>query len=391
VPPADLIFLDANAGIPARPEVLETFLRVAREFPANPASLHTPGRRAQGVLEDAREQVAALLGRRPREVVFTSGATEGCNLALLGAARARRRLEGEPCPLVASRAEHPAVLGPLRLLQQEGHPLRLVPLDRHARVPVAALQEAAGELAPGVLALQWANNETGAIQDLPAALPLARGGWHLHCDAAQGVGKVPWPESLAGFHTVAFSGHKFGAPKGFGVLVVAEEALLDPPFAGGGQQRGLRPGTESPAGAAALAHALELAFREQEAFARRARAATRLLLEELRAGIPGLGENHPPEEAARLPNTLNLRLPGVDGRALLPACDAEGLAVASGSACASGSALPSPVLLACGLAQDDARTSLRLSLGPEVGGGLVREAARRLLRLHARLYELANR
>lgn len=363
-------------------------MRVTRECPGNPASLHQLGRRAQAVVENARDHAAALLRCRPREILFTSGATEGNNLALLGAARGLRRLHGAPPQLVASRAEHPSVLGPLRVLQQEGHPLSLAPLGPTARVEAPALLAAAGPAA--IVALQWANNETGAVQpigELAARLPA---GAHFHCDGVQGFGKLALDPGLLAAHTLVLSGHKFGAPKGTGLLRVRDEAFLEPVLTGGGQQRNLRPGTESPAAAAALVVALELALREQERFAAETAQACRALWERLRAARPDVVLNGPGLSEARLPNTLSLTFPGVDGRALLLACDAGGLAVSSGAACSSGSAQPSDVLLACGLPEKLARSTLRVSFGWGQGESAGAAAAERLMAALRPLYELAN-
>lgn len=385
------LYLDSNASAPVHPAVLETYVRVAREAPANPASLHRAGRRAQGVLEESRERIARLLRSQPREILFTGGATEANNLALLGAARAAARLHGRPCVLIASRAEHPAVLSPLRRLQQEGHPLHLVPLDPSARVRFEDLSAAIEEARPGVVALQWANNETGAVQPIRALAESLGSEVHFHCDAVQGFGKLPWDEGLEQAQTLALSGHKFRAPKGVGVLRVREDAFLDPVLTGGGQQRNLRPGTENAAAAAACAHALELAFDAQAEFAQETQAACTALLRRLRELLPELQCNHPDDQALRLPNTLNVSFSGIDGRALLPACDVAGLSVSSGAACSSGSAQPSAVLLACGVHEDLARASLRITFGWGQNETTGVEAANRIAVLVKRLYKHAKR
>jgi len=343
------------------------------------------------VLEDARDRVAAALRCTAREVVFTSGATEANNLALFGTARALRRMHGALPRLIASAAEHPAVLAPLRLLQNEGFPLRLVPVDACARADTAAMEEEARGAAAALVALQWANNETGAVQDVARAGALAGTGAHVHMDAVQGFGKLPWSDALESAGTFTVSGHKIGAPKGIGALRVADGVALDPILVGGGQQRGRRAGTEPPALASAFACALELALAEQPAFAARARAHCELFLAAVRASGLRFSANQPAEEGSRLPNTLSLTLHGVDGRALLPACDAEGLDLASGAACSSGAALPSAVLLACGLPESLARATVRVSLGPSLAAAAVREAAERFVRAARRLYEVADR
>jgi cysteine desulfurase len=333
-----------------------------------------------------------LLRCAAREVVFCGTATEANNLAVLGAAAAMERLGGAKPQLIGSAAEHPAVLSPLRLLQQRGFPLRTLPLDANARVDTDALA-AALDGRPALLALQWANNETGAVQALPAALPDTT---HFHCDSVQGWGKLPWDDRLDQAHSLVFSGHKFGAPKGIAALRLRSDAVLDAVLAGGGQQGGVRPGTESPALAAAFAHAMELAAAERAEAAARWSAAARAFLEPVRAffaagGLPAdaaLQENHTDEG---LPNTLSLSFAGLDGRLLLPACDAEGLAVSSGSACSSGSALPSPVLRACGLDASLARATIRVGFGGRQGVREGGDAGLRLVAVLGRLYQVANR
>ncbi len=381
----EVLHLDYNAGAPPDEEALEVFLRTARALPGNPSSLHRLGRRARAVLEDAREEIGALLGTLPRELVFTSGATEANNLALLGVARAARSL-GTPLRLIASEAEHPSVLAPLRRLQQEGHPLELLPIGRDARVREEALAAALARPGPALLALQWAGNETGCLQPLGTAVAGLREDLHLHVDAVQGFGKLPLAPELEAASTWSLSGHKFGAPRGCGLLRVQEGVFLESLQAGGGQERGLRPGTECPAHAAALATALRRALERQEDFARETASAARALLQVLdREGVEYRSQHPPPGEG--LPNTLSLSFPGTDGRALLLACDAEGLAVSSGSACASGAAQPSAVLLAAGLSEAEARATLRISFGRPSGATLGEEAGRRLATILRRSYE----
>lgn len=352
--------------------------------------MHRAGRHAQAVLEQAREEVGALLRTGARNILFTSGATEANNLAILGAARAYRRVTGEALRLISSKAEHPAALAPLRLLQQEGFPLRLIPVAEGALIRAEDVLDAREDARASFTVLQWANNETGAVQPL-ARLAEMTGADHLwHCDAVQGFGKLPWDPALAQATTLSLSGHKFGAPKGIGVLRLQDAAMLDPIQVGGGQQRSLRSGTESPALAASLAHALRLACEEQSAHAEAWIAAKNGFLSVLEeSGVP-YAINHPQDERC-LSNTLNLRFAGLDGRLLVPACDADGLEISAGSACSSGAALPSPVLVASGLDPELARASLRVSLGPNSSLKSAKEAANRLAQVLGRLYEVAKR
>lgn len=381
--------LDANAGLGVRPEVLEAFVAVERDTRGNPAAIHRSGRHAQAVLENARGEVAELLGCAPREIVFTSGATESNNLAILGLARAMAQFHGEKPALVASRAEHPAALAPLKLLQHEGYSLELFAIDRHAAVNTAAMAELIAQRTHTVCVLQWANNETGVIQTLA---PVARAtnfehAWHV--DAAQGFGKLALDPLLQSATTLALSGHKFGAPKGIGVLRIAEGAMISPLQVGGGQQYNHRSGTESPALAASLAHALRLTLAEQKDFADRSRECCHRLMNHLLAANIPHSLNHHREASQSLPNTLNISFPGLDGRFLIPALDAEGIEASAGSACSSGAAQASPVLLAAGLDENTAMATCRFSFGPDFDLEQLDSLGQRLSRLLLHLYEVA--
>lgn len=362
---------------------------MTRDAGGNPSSIHRAGRHAQAVLENAREEVASILHASARDILFTSGATEANNLAIHGLSTAARRLVGKPITLIASRAEHPAALAPLRLLQQNGFPLRLVALDRHAMADVDAMLQHQQEDEFSLTVLQWANNETGAVQNIDALARSCNQNHLWHCDGVQGFGKLPLTNSLWSATTLALSGHKFGAPKGIGVLRLSEDAALDPIQVGGGQQRSLRSGTESPAMAASFAHALRLAVEEQSAFAARILLAREAFIVQIqKLELPFLS-NH--REEGGLPNTLNLSFPELDGRMLIPACDADGIEVSAGAACSSGAALPSSVLVAAGLDPEVARASIRISFGPELQPAEIQLAAKRLGKLLRRLYEVAKR
>lgn len=383
-------YLDANAGLPLRAEAAAEWHRVATQAAGNPASLHRAGRRAQGELERARESVAAQLHCASRELVFTSGATEACNLALLGMLRGRAALTGKKQNILASHAEHPAVLGPLRVLQQEGHRLKLMPIDANGRVPIDTLNAALAERPWDLLAMQWANNETGAVQPIDALADLLPSDTLWFCDSVQGFGKLPFDAALQRADSLVASGHKFQAPHGIGAWVLREHVFFEAPITGGGHQAGRRPGTESPELAAAFAVALQLAAQEQ---ADQAHAWLRSGAE-LQAAIlrefPDTTLHHP-ADGPRLANTYNFGFPGLDGRMLLPALDAEGLAVSAGSACSSGSPEPSAVLLAAGVSEELARASLRISFPPDWQATQARLATEALLHTLRRVYEVANR
>ncbi len=378
-----LIF-DANADTAIHPQVLEAWINVEQNHPGNPASLHREGRRAQGILEDARSRVARLLQCSAKEIVFTSGATEGNNLALLGMAYALAEQLGRPISIWSSLAEHPSVLGPLRMLQQKGHLLTLLSVGRGGEVSRAGWNAAAAKGTPDLIALQWANNETGIIQPLHFLHDYPD--TSFHCDAVQGFGKLPLQPDALRADALVLSGHKFCAPKGVGVLRISEMAPIHAVLGGGGQQNGMRPGTESPALATAFALALELALKEQKEYADNGHRCQKAFLNALQKKTTRFQENH---SKKGLPNTLNLTFSGIDGRMLLPACDAEGLGISAGSACSSGAPDPSPILQATGLSKEDSRSSVRISFGRKTKKEDAHEGGRRLGETVLRLYEIA--
>ncbi len=356
------VYLDHNSTSPLRPEVRARLIAVLDALGGNPSSLHAEGRRARGVLDQAREQVAAALGVHEEEVIFTSGGTESNNLALLGVLDAAPRARG----LVTSAIEHSSVLGAAREIAAGGRPLALVPVDGAGRIDPEALVSAARRTPPALVSIQAANNEVGTLQPLadlaarvaalPGPPPL------LHTDAVQALGRIPL--DLGGWDLASFSAHKLGGPVGVGVLWRRRGTALRPRTFGGAQEHELRPGTEDTAGIAAAALAIELAVREREDRARTTAALARELATDLARAIPALELLGPPLDAAdRLHNTLCVLVPGTDGKVLVTRLDLDGLAVSAGSACASGSLEPSHVLLAMGHDEARARAGLRLSLG----------------------------
>lgn len=351
-----MIYLDHNAITPMRPEAIAA-VRAALDAFGNPSSVHAAGRAARDLLDGARATVAAALGAKPAEIVFTSGATESAALALRGALAAapagRRRL-------VVTAVEHPCVLGLGRALESTGTPLTIVPVDRRGEVDPAAFRAALGPDVALACAMR-ANNETGVVLDVPALAAAARdAGAPFFCDAVQAAGKLPLDVRDLGADLVALTGQKFGGPRGAGVLWVAPGFPLAPIF-GGEQERGRRPGTENLPGIAGLAAALEAAVQTRPAEAPRLAALRDRLEAGLLATVPGARVNG--AGAPRLPGTLSITFPGCDAEALLMALDLEGLCASAGSACHSGSTRPSGVLLALGLSTPDARGTLRLSLG----------------------------
>ncbi|HEX6909192.1 MAG TPA: cysteine desulfurase family protein, partial [Longimicrobium sp.] len=349
------VYLDHAATTPLRPQAREAMLAVLGERWGNPSSVHRWGREARAALDDARARFAAVIGARPAEVVFTRGGTEADNLAVLG----RARVHGGP--VAVSAVEHKAVLSAAGGLGQR---MRILPVDAEGRVEVEAVAERLRGDAPALVSVMWANNEVGTVQPVAEIAALcAQAGAVFHADAVQALGKVPVRVDAVPVHLAAFSAHKLGGPRGTGALFVRRGTALDPMFFGGGQERGLRSGTEDVAGAVAFAVAAELAEAERES----AMARIAALRDRLQAGlcerVPGLRVNA--AGAQRLATHLNVRVPGADPEMLLLALDSEGVAASSGSACASGVVSASHVLRAMGLSDDEAGPSVRFSLGRE--------------------------
>jgi cysteine desulfurase len=362
------IYLDHNATTPVLPEAADAVRRAEAEAWGNPSSAHAAGRAARRVLENARERVAAALGAHPDEVTFTGGATEANNLAVFGLAA------GEPGRVVASHLEHPCVVEPVRRSEARGWAVEWWPADRRGVVAPAPLHPDTR-----LVCLMLANHETGAVQpvrDVARSLPP---GTALHCDAAQAVGKMAVNFRDLGATTMAASGHKFGGPKGVGVLVTRRGAALHPLLVGGHQQGGRRPGTEPVALAAGLAAALDHAVRNLDA-ARAKLAALRARLWGRLCEVAAPVVLNGPEVGAVdvVPSTLNVSFPGCRADLLLMALDLAGVACSAGSACSSGSLLPSPVLRAMGVPDEVLRSAVRFSFGPAVEFADVDEAAGRI-------------
>ncbi|GAB4180099.1 MAG: cysteine desulfurase family protein [Rhodocyclaceae bacterium] len=348
------VYLDHNATAPLDGRVLEAMLPYLRERFGNASSRHEYGRQARRALDAAREQVAEAVGAHPTEVVFTSGGSEANNLFLKGAARCLR-----PGALAISAIEHPSVREPARQLASRGWRLREVAVDAAGRVDPEAFGEALAAGA-GLASVMLANNETGVVQDVAALAARARKEKvPLHSDAVQALGRIPVDFRALGVSALTLSSHKIGGPQGAGALVVDKRIEIEPLIAGGGQERGLRSGTENVAAIAGFGMACELAAAAIEQEAQRLRG----LRERLELGLAGVGARLFGAAAPRLPNTVFFALPGIDGETLVAQLDRAGFACASGSACSSASPEPSHVLLAMGVAADAARGALRVSLG----------------------------
>lgn len=352
------VYLDNHASTAPDPEVLEVMQRVARDHFGNPAAGHAYGWAAAKVVEDAREQVAALIHASPREVIFTSGATEADNLAILGLAAAW----GEPGHLVTSAIEHAAVLAPVAWLEEHGWQVTRVGVDASGVVDPAVVAEAIGPRTRLVCCLA-AQNEIGTLQPTAALGRVCRErGVPLLCDGAQAVGRVPVDVTADGMALMAISAHKLHGPKGVGALFVRRREpriALEPRSFGGGQERGLRPGTPDVAGIAGFGEACRLAAVRMEEDAEFLRGLAARFLTGLCARLEGVQLNG--DAQRRLPGSLNLSFTGLPGGGL-PAAVPQ-LALSAGSACSAGSAAPSPVLAALGLAPELAAASLRLCFG----------------------------
>lgn len=373
-----LIDLDANATTRPLPEVIDTVARCLAEFPGNPGSRHGLGRKARQVLESSRETIAAILGAHPDEVHFTSGGTEANNLAISGLARGPGRT------ILLSPGEHPSSLEACRAMNQRGWSLQMLSVDSDGLISNADLSTVNGSDI-GLATVILAHNETGVIQDVQRLASFCQQlGVPLHLDGVQAVGKIPVNFRALGATSLSLGAHKFHGPRGIGALLVRRGANLTPLLHGGHQEHQRRPGTEPVALIAGMAKALEL-WRRDQAERTRHLAALRDRLQAL------LTENAQPVmvvhavHAPRLPNTLNIAFPGLDGEALLVGLDLAGVCCSLGSTCASGSMEPAPILLAMGVPVEIAKASVRFSVSVLNSLEEIDDAARRIAAVVARL------
>ncbi len=363
----DRIYLDHAATTPVRPEVREAILPYLGETFGNPSSGHTFGRAARAGLETARRQVAEALGVSSREILFTSGGTEADNQAILGCLIAKHGADFPKAHIVSSPTEHKAVLGALHEAERLGARVTLLPVDKNGIVDVGALAEMLEGRRPGglpcVVSLMWVNNETGTVQPVPKIAQLcASAGVPFHTDAVQAFGKLPVRlDQHPGITMASISAHKIGGPKGSGAIFVRERKGVSSLLFGGGQQGGLRPGTENVPGAVALGAAAELAAQEQPATFARLAALRDAAQDELTRRVPDLVVHA--AGAERGPNILNMSAPETDSEAMLMHLDLAGLACASGSACTTGAVEPSHVLTAMGVPRELAVAAVRMSFG----------------------------
>ena len=359
------VYADHHATTPLRPEVFEAMRPWLSDLAANPSSVHAPGREARRAVEEARSRVAAALGAAPDEIVFTSGGTESDALAVCGGVRAARAADPARRRVVFSATEHAAVREAARSLVAEGiEPVEL-PVDGRG-LPRTEGLEASLDGAAALLSLILANNETGVVNvGLAGTAATARAsGALVHTDAVQALGKVPVSPAGLGVDLLSFTGHKLGGPKGAGGLWVRAGTRLAPLFAGGGQERGRRGGTENVPAIIGLSVAMATAVRELEAEGTRVGALRDAFEEGVLARVPGARVNgRSPGPLDRLPTASSVTFPGADGEVLLAALDLEGVSASSGSACASGTPSPSRILVACGMPLPEVRATLRFSFG----------------------------
>jgi len=376
------VYLDHQATTPLDPRVLQAMLPWLTEEYGNAASLqHAFGWTAESAVNAAREEIAEALGAQPREIVFTSGATEANNLAILGFARASRGRGGH---VVTSAVEHRAVLDPCRALEAEGFEVTVLPPDPEGRVTPESVEAAVTDRTV-LVSVMAANNEVGTLNPIGRIAALcAERGLAFHTDAAQAFGKVPL-EVAGGVALASLSAHKLYGPKGVGALFVRARPRvpLAPLLHGGGHERGLRSGTLNVPGIVGFAAAVRIARREREAEAERLGRLRDRLEAAIRASLDGVRSNGPPPGPDRLPGNLSLSFAGVDGARLVAAL--RDVAVSSGSACTTASGEPSHVLRALGVPEPLAKATLRFGVGRFTTEGQVDAAAEEVVAAVLRL------
>lgn len=356
------IYLDNSATTRVREEVLEAMLPFLSEKWGNSSSIHKLGRQARKALDDAREQVATLLGAGAHEVTFTPCGTHSNNAALIGVARA---IEAQKTPrrhLITTAIEHPSCLGPAKYLEGTGWRVTYLPVDSQGLVRRAAFDAALND-DTSIISMMWANNEIGSVQPIAEYAAIARErGIHFHTDAVQVPGRLPLNMAEVAVDTLALSGHKFYAPKGVGVLYVRKGVEIAPLVFGGGQESGLTPGTESIPAIVGIGKAAQLAHAELDEVSARLTEMQQLLFERL-AACQGLRITGPRDLKHRLPGHVSFVLRELEGEALVLQMDLKGLMVSSASACHKGIIEPSHVVLATGVSRAEAGGSIRMSAG----------------------------
>ena len=362
-----MTYLDHAATTPMVPEALEAMTEALSTL-GNASSLHSSGRRARRVVEEARESVAEATGARPSEVIFTAGGTESNNLAVKGMFWARRRSDPRRRRVLAGSVEHHAVLDAVQwLADHEGAEVTWLQVDQHGQVRPEVLRAAIEENPDDVAlaSVMWANNEVGTINPLPElAAVCAEYDIPVHTDAVQAIGAVDVDFGSSGAGALALTGHKLGGPYGAGVLLLGRDTPCVPLLHGGGQERDVRSGTLDVPSIHALATAVRISVQRRREHVERLTKLRNDLVAAVRAEVPDVVLNGPPQDSDdRLPGIAHLTFPGCAGDSLLMLLDAKGIECSTGSACTAGVAEPSHVLLAMGADAASARSSLRFSLG----------------------------
>jgi cysteine desulfurase len=382
------VYLDHAATTPVRAEVLEAMLPYLTDQTfGNPSSAHRFGRAARAGIEQSRRQIAEALGAEPSQVIFTSGGTEADNLGIVGAVLAARD-RGAPMCAAVSAVEHKAVLAAAHAVCQLGAREVVLPVDHDGQLELEALDAVLAEK-PSVVSVMWVNNEVGVIQPVgEIARRCQNAGVIFHTDAVQAMGKIPVSVTNLSCTLLTISGHKIGAPKGIGALIVRDRKAVEAIIHGGGQQFGIRPGTENVAGAVALGRATQLAAAEQASVAEQLCALRNELARRLKAAIPDLVVIA--EQSPRAPHLLCVGFHGADSEALIMHLDLAGVAASSGSACSTGAVEPSHVLMAMGTPRELALGAIRFSFGRSSTQGDVDRAAEVVPTVVAKVRKLAG-
>ena len=374
-----MIYLDYNATTPLAPSVFDAMRPYLERHFGNPSSIHSSGREARAAIDNARDRIAARLQSKSHEIIFTGGGTEADNLAIIGLARAHAP-KGKH--LITATTEHPAVLQSFEYLQKnQGFNVTWLNVDRHGLIDLHALADACTP-ATTLVSIMTANNETGTIQPISEISALCRSkGILFHSDAIQSFGKDPL--NTQDFDALSITAHKFHGPKGAGLLYLKAGQTIDPLQYGGSHENTRRPGTENTAAIVGLAHAVDFALDTMDAERPRQAILRDRLWDGIQSLYPRAIRNGSPEHS--LANTLNVSFPNLDGESLLISLDLAGICTSSGSACMVGSILASHVLLAMGVPQNLAQSSVRFSLGHETSIEEIDSALRALPEIFDRL------
>lgn len=361
-----LVYLDHAATTPMLPAAIEAMTRQLTGV-GNASSLHASGRGARRVVEESRETIAGVIGARPGDVVFTSGGTESDNLALKGIFWARRAEDPRRTRVLSTAIEHHAVLDPLHwLAASDGADVELLPVSPEGVLDLESLKDSVARDPESValISVMWANNEVGSLQPIDEVVAIAaEHGIPVHTDAVQALGQVPVDFAASGVDALTFTGHKVGGPYGVGALVVRRDLAVSALVHGGGQERDIRSGTLDVPAIASLAAAVEESVKNQHEHAVRVAALRDDLVRRVVEVVPDAHLHGAPAGPHRLPGNAHLGFPGCEGDSLLMLLDARGIECSTGSACSAGVPQPSHVLLAMGCDADQARHSLRFSLG----------------------------